>query len=87
MSVGARVIPQSIDRIPPHNLEAEMAVLGSILVDKEMLDVVDEILRPGDFYAHVHQTIYDALLDLHRNSQPIDKIVLSEELRRRDALE
>ncbi|MBV8721226.1 MAG: replicative DNA helicase, partial [Candidatus Eremiobacteraeota bacterium] len=89
MSVGARVIPQSIDRIPPHNLEAEMAVLGSILVDKEMLDVVDEILRPGDFYAHVHQTIYDALLDLYRNDPrgPIDKIVLSEELRRREALE
>ncbi|MBV8285190.1 MAG: replicative DNA helicase, partial [Candidatus Eremiobacteraeota bacterium] len=89
MSVGARVIPQSIDRIPPHNLEAEMAVLGSILVDKEMLEMVDEILRPGDFYAHVHQTIYDALLDLYRNDPrgPIDKIVLSEELRRREALE
>jgi replicative DNA helicase len=87
MSLSARSFTQSMDRIPPHNLEAEMAVLGSILVDKNILEVVDEILRPGDFYAHVHETIYDALLELHRSHGPIDKIVLSEELRRRDALE
>jgi replicative DNA helicase len=89
MSLSARSFTQSIDRIPPHNLEAEMAVLGSILVDKNMLEVVDEILRPGDFYAHVHETIYQALLELFRNDPrgPIDKIVLAEELRRRDALE
>lgn len=89
MSLSARSFTQSIDRIPPHNLEAEMAVLGSILVDKNMLEVVDEILRPGDFYAHVHETIYDALLDIFRNDPraPIDKIVLSEELRRREALD
>jgi replicative DNA helicase len=87
MSLSARALPQSIDRIPPHNLEAEMAVLGSMLVDKQMVEVVDEILRPGDFYAHVHETIYEALLELARNDSPIDKIVLAEELRRRDALE
>ena len=89
MSMGARALPHSIDRIPPHNLEAEMAVLGSILVDKDMMEVVDEIVRPGDFYAHVHETIYNALLDIYRNDPraPIDKIVLAEELRRRDALE
>lgn len=89
MSLSARSFTQSIDRIPPHNLEAEMAVLGSILVDKEMLEVVDEILRPGDFYAHVHETIYEALIGIYRNDTraPIDKIVLSEELRRRDALD
>ena len=88
MSVGVRALG-SIDRIPPHNLEAEMAVLGSILVDREMMEVVDEILRPGDFYAHVHETIYDALLEIHRNDPraPIDKIVLAEELRSRDVLE
>lgn len=89
MSLSARSLPQTIDRIPPHNLEAEMAVIGSVLVDREMMEVVDEILRPGDFYAHVHETIYDALAELYRNDPrgPLDRIVLAEELRRRDALE
>jgi len=87
--MSARPLPQSIDRIPPHNLEAEMAVLGSILVDKALLEPVDEILGPGDFYAHVHQTIYDSLLALYRDNPqgPIDKIVLVDELRARDVLE
>lgn len=78
-----------IDRIPPHNLQAEMAVLGSILVDKELFDVVEEIVRPSDFYAHVHESIYGALLDLyHRDmAAPIDRIVLTEELRTRGQLE
>jgi replicative DNA helicase len=89
MSLSARSLPQSIDRIPPHNLEAEMAVLGSILVDKNMMEIVDEILRPGDFYAHVHETIYEAFVELYRNDPrgPLDRIVLAEELRRRDVLE
>jgi replicative DNA helicase len=87
--MSARPLPQQIDRIPPHNLEAEMAVLGSILVDKAMMEVVDEILRPGDFYAHVHETIYDSLQQLHQNDPngPIDKILLVDELRARGALE
>ncbi|HTU81239.1 MAG TPA: replicative DNA helicase [Candidatus Acidoferrales bacterium] len=82
-------LPVSIDRIPPHNLEAEMAVLGSILIDKKMMEIVDEIVVPGDFYAHVHETIYGALLQLYRDNPnaPLDKIVLADELRNRDALE
>jgi replicative DNA helicase len=89
MSLSARSLPHAIDRIPPNNLEAEMAVLGSILVDKNMMEVVDEILRPADFYAHVHETIYEALAELYRNDPrgPLDRIVLAEELRRRDVLE
>ncbi|MBV8374031.1 MAG: AAA family ATPase, partial [Candidatus Eremiobacteraeota bacterium] len=89
MSLSARSLTHTVDRIPPHNLEAEMAVLGSILVDKNMMEIVDEILRPGDFYAHVHETIYDGLAELYRSDPrgPLDRIVLAEELRRRDVLE
>ena len=89
MSLSARSLTHTVDRIPPHNLEAEMAVLGSILVDKNMMEVVDEILRPGDFYAHVHETIFEALAELYRSDPrgPLDRIVLAEELRRRDVLE
>lgn len=66
-----------------------MAVLGSILVDKKMMEIVDEIIRPGDFYAHVHETIYGALVSLWQENPnaPLDKIVLADELRSRDALE
>jgi replicative DNA helicase len=75
------------DRIPPHNLEAEMAVIGSALVDREIMAIVGEIVKPSDFYALVHDTIFSALYDLYDRGEPLDKITLSEELRRRDALE
>ncbi len=80
-------LPSSIDRIPPSNLEAEMAVLGSVLVDREMMAAVGEIVRASDFYAHVHETIFGVLLDLYERGEPLDKISVSEELRRRGALE
>ena len=54
-----------IDRIPPNNLEAEMALLGSVLVDREMMATVSEIVRPEDFYASLHEAIYLALVALH----------------------
>ena len=44
---------QAFDRIPPQNLEAEMALIGSVLVDKEIMGVIGEIIRPSDFYALV----------------------------------
>lgn len=83
----AQPVPIPIDRIPPNNLEAEMAVIGSILVDREMLAAVGEIVRPADFYAHVHETIFGVLLDLYERAEPLDKISVSEELRRRGVLE
>jgi replicative DNA helicase len=85
--MSAQPLPVTIDRIPPQNLEAEMAVLGSVLVDREMMAAVGEIIRPADFYAHVHETIYGVLCDLYERGEPIDKISVAEELRRRDALE
>jgi replicative DNA helicase len=77
----------AIDRIPPQNLEAEMALLGSILVDREIMGAVGEIVRAEDFYAHVHETIYTALAHLYDRGEPLDKITVGEELRRRDQLE
>ncbi|HEY5342011.1 MAG TPA: replicative DNA helicase [Candidatus Aquilonibacter sp.] len=76
-----------IDRIPPHNLEAEMALLGSVLVDREIMGTVGEIVRPPDFYAHVHETIFAVLLDLFDRGEPLDKITVAESLRTRDQLE
>src|SRR5690348_3353318 len=85
--MSAQPLPAPIERIPPNNLEAEMAVIGSVLVDREMLAAVGEIIRPTDFYAHVHETIFTVLLDLYERGEPLDKISVSEELRRRGVLE
>lgn len=79
--------PGSIDRIPPHNLEAEMALLGSVLVDRQIMGTVEQIVKASDFYAHVHETIFAVLLDLFGRGEPIDKISVAEALRNRDALE
>jgi replicative DNA helicase len=76
-----------VDRIPPQNLEAEMALLGSLLVDREIMGVASEIVRPEDFYAHVHESIFSALVHLYDRGEPLDKITLAEELRRRGELE
>jgi replicative DNA helicase len=85
MSIPAFVSP--IDRIPPNNLEAEMALLGSILVDKEMMATVSEIVRPHDFYASLHESIYLALFALYEAGKPLDKVALAEELRSRGMLD
>ena len=77
----------TLDRIPPNNLEAEMALLGSILVDREMMATVAEIVQPGDFYATLHETIYLALWALHERGEPLDKVSLAEELKNRGHLD
>ena len=76
-----------IDRIPPNNLEAEMALLGSVLVDKEMMATVSEIVRAEDFYASLHETIFRSLVALNDRGEPLDKISLAEELRARGMLD
>ena len=62
-------------------------MLGSILVDREMMATVAEIVAPHDFYAHVHETIFGALLQLYERGEPLDKITVGEELRRRALLD
>jgi replicative DNA helicase len=76
-----------VDRIPPQNLEAEMALIGSILVDREIMGIVSEIVRPEDFYAHVHETIFSVLQHLYDRGEPLDKITVGEELKRRTQLD
>jgi replicative DNA helicase len=75
-------------RIPPHNLDAERAVLGAVLLEgRETLPRVIEVLRPSDFYAEAHRVTYETMLRLFDRGQPVDLITLNEELRRADQLE
>lgn len=80
-------LSRDVDRIPPSNLEAEMALLGSILVDREIMGTVSEIVKPNDFYASFHETIFQALFALHERGEPLDKITLAEELKQRGLLD
>lgn len=75
------------DRIPPQNLEAEAALLGSLLLDRELMPAVSELISVGDFYSHLHEAIFAALIHLYEKGEPLDKISLVEELRTRNQLE
>src|SRR5919108_4979951 len=75
-------------RIPPHNLDAERAVLGAMLLEgRDAVPRVIEVLRPSDFYTEAHRAIYDTMLRLFDRGEPVDLITLSEELRRSDQLQ
>jgi replicative DNA helicase len=75
-------------RIPPHNLDAERAVLGAVLLEgREALPRVVEVLRPSDFYTEAHRVLYQAMLTLFDRGAPVDSLTLSEELRRTDQLQ
>ncbi|KPK88247.1 MAG: replicative DNA helicase [Deltaproteobacteria bacterium SM23_61] len=74
-------------RLPPQNLEAEVSVLGGVLLDNEALNRVLEIMKEGDFYRESHRKIFSAILDLYERSEPVDLITLAEVLKKREALE
>lgn len=64
-------------RIPPQNLEAEQSILGGLMLDREALDQVGDMLMAEDFYKPSHQKIYNAIKELHSKSQPIDIITVT----------
>ncbi len=72
-----------IARIPPNDVQAEQAVLGLMLVDKDAVLTVIEMLKPDDFYRTEHEEIYSAILDLYEASKAIDLLTLKEQLRLR----
>lgn len=75
------------DRIPPQNLEAEVAVLGAILQESEALLKAIDALRPDHFYKDAHRRIFNAALALFARNEPVDLVTLTDELRRRNDLE
>jgi len=77
----------SIDRLPPQNLEAEQGVLGSILLDNEVVHDVVATLKVEDFYRDTHQIIYRAIRDLYDLGKPVDGLTLSDALLKRGELE
>ncbi len=74
-------------RLPPQSLEAEVSVLGGVLLENEALNRALEVVNEGDFYREAHRQIFSALLHLYERNEPADLITLSEVLKKRDALE
>ncbi len=69
-----------LGKIPPHDIDAEQAVIGSMLTDKDAVVDSIEILKPDDFYRQDNKTIYEAILNLYNRAEPIDIITVKSEL-------
>src|ERR1022692_1052073 len=71
------------ERTPPHDVAAEQCALGGMLLSKDAISDVIEVLRPTDHYRPAHQLIHEAILDLYGRGEPADAITVANELTRR----
>ncbi|RKF03801.1 primary replicative DNA helicase [Tenacibaculum lutimaris] len=83
----ARIISLEKGKLPPQALELEEAVLGAMMIDKKGIDEVIDILHPEAFYDKRHQEIYDAIYALFQNSEPIDLLSVSNQLKKNGKLD
>jgi replicative DNA helicase len=81
----AEIAPQGGDfeRTPPHDVAAEQCALGGMLLSKDAISDVIEVIRPTDHYRPAHQLIHEAILDLYGRGEPADAITVANELTRR----
>ena len=76
-------IGTDFERTPPQDLIAEQSVLGGMLLSKDAIADVIEIIRDRDFYRPAHELIYDAVIDLYGRGEPVDAVTVSSELTKR----
>ncbi len=79
--------PQKALRIPPQNIEAEMALLGSIMLRPEAIHEIIDTIQVGAFYSERHRMIYETMLELFKKSTPIDLLSLSSRLKEKNLLD
>lgn len=77
---GSPVRDALFDRVPPHDDDAEMAVLGGMLMSKDAIGEVSQMIEVTDFYQPKHQTIYESIINLFSASQPVDAVLVANEL-------
>lgn len=80
-------INQGLGKVPPQAIELEEAVLGALMLEKDALTNVIDILKPGTFYKESHQEIYETIVELFNNSEPVDLLTVTNHLRKRGKLE
>ncbi|MBT3816713.1 MAG: replicative DNA helicase, partial [Candidatus Magasanikbacteria bacterium] len=83
------IVPKTSEmgRVPPQNIEAEMSLLGAILLDKEAMFKIVDLMEAEYFYKNSHKRIYETMLELYAKSEPIDVLTLSNRLREKKLIE
>jgi replicative DNA helicase len=81
----AEIVPrgEEFERTPPHDVAAEQCVLGGMLMSKDAISDVLEVIRPGDHYRPAHQLVHEVILDLYSRGEPADAITVANELTKR----
>lgn len=74
-------------RMPPHSIDAEESVLGSLMLDKDAVTRIADFLKAEDFYRDTHATIYDCMVELYENREPIDVLSVSNRLEEQSKLD
>jgi replicative DNA helicase len=74
---------EEFERTPPHDLAAEQCVLGGMLMSKDAISDVLEVIRPGDHYRPAHQIVHEVILDLYSRGEPADAVTVANELTKR----
>lgn len=73
--------PIDPNRLPPQDIEAEQSVLGSLMIDRDAIVKIADIVAPKDFYRKAHEIIFDAMIELYAKSEPIDLLTVSSRLK------
>jgi len=76
-----------LDRVPPHDLQAEESLLGAMLLSRDAISAAVELCKADDFYRPAHGHIFDAVCSLYAQGEPVDPVTVADELRRADLLE
>ena len=84
---GGQIVSLQKGKLPPQAIDLEEAVLGAMMIDKKGVDNVIDILSPAAFYKQAHQHIFEAIINLFSDSNPIDLLTVSTQLRKNDKLE
>ena len=80
-------LDSGLGKLPPQALDLEEAVLGALMIEKDALSAVVDLLKPETFYKEAHQRIYKAILTLFSNSEPIDLLTVTQQLRKTAEIE
>src|ERR1700709_730674 len=87
MSQLAESLASQFDRLPPHSVEAEMCLIASMMLDKDMVGQVGQIIDRDGFFQADHQILYDIIVKLYEQNKAIDPLIIREELAKRQLLD
>jgi replicative DNA helicase len=73
-----------IKKVPPHSIEAEQSVVGSMIMDKDAITTASEIISSEDFYQHQYGLLFDAMIELFNEGKPVDLITLQEKMKEKE---